>query len=325
MASPSPVTDGKSVFALFGTSDLAAFDFDGNELWHRNLGKEFGKFAIMWIYGSSPVWLEGRLYVQVLQRNPVPPDYTNASDGKEERESYILCIDPSTGKDIWRHVRPSDALKESQEAYTTPIPFKQGDTWNLAVLGGNCLTAHALTDGKELWRSCVFNSKNDPWFRIVASPVPGDGMIFASAPKREPLFAIKTDGKGDVTASSVAWLFKENPTDWSTPLYYKNTLFVLDGDKKVLTCLDPKTGEKKWQGNLGVREILWASPTGADDKVYCVTEKGTVVVVDAGEDFRILATNKLDEGPVRSTLAVSDGQVFLRTAQNLYCIGHSQK
>jgi outer membrane protein assembly factor BamB len=99
----------------------------------------------------------------------------------------------------------------------------------------------------------------------------------------------------------------------------------LDGDKKVLTCLDPKTGEKKWQGNLGVREILWASPTGADDKVYCVTEKGTVVVVDAGEDFRILATNKLDEGPVRSTLAVSDGQVFLRTAQNLYCIGHSQK
>jgi outer membrane protein assembly factor BamB len=322
MASPSAVTDGKSVFSLFGTSDLAAFDFDGNEIWRRNLGKEYGKFAIMWIYGSSPVLFQGRLYVQVLQRNPVPPDYTNANDGKEERESYILCIDPATGKDIWRHVRPSDALKESQEAYTTPIPYKQGETWNLAVLGGNCLTAHSLADGKELWRSCVFNSRNDPWFRIVPSPVAGDGMIFASAPKREPLFAIKTGGSGDVTGSAVAWSFKENPTDWSTPLYYKNRLFVLDGDKKVLTCLDPKTGEKKWQGNLGVREILWASPTGADNKIYCVSENGTVVVVDAGDEFKILATNKIDEGPVRSTLAIAEGQLFLRTTQNLYCIGH---
>ncbi len=320
MASPSATTDGKAVFALFGTSDLAAFDFDGKELWRRNLGKEFGKFAIMWIYGSSPVLFEGRLYVQVLQRNPVPPDYTNASDGKEERESYILCIDPQTGKDIWKHVRPSDALKESQEAYTTPIPFKQGDHWELAVLGGNYLTAHSLVDGKELWRCGGFNSKNDSWFRTVPSPVAGDGMLFASAPKREPIFGIKTGGTGDVTGTRVAWAFKENPTDWSTPLYYKNKLFVLDGDRKVVTCLDPKTGEKKWQGNLGLRETFWASPTGADNKIYCIGESGTTVVLDAGDEFKILATNKLDEGPVRSSVAVSDGQIFVRTTQNLYCI-----
>ena len=78
MASPSPVTDGKSVFVIFGTGDLAAFDFSGKELWKRNLAKEYGRFANMWLYGASPLLYEGRLYVQVLQRNPVPPDYTSA-------------------------------------------------------------------------------------------------------------------------------------------------------------------------------------------------------------------------------------------------------
>ncbi len=320
MSSPSPVTDGKSVFVLFGTSDLAAFDFEGKELWKRNLGKDYGKFAVMWIYGSSPLLFQDRLYVQVLQRTPVPEDYTHANDGKPDRESYILCIDPKTGQDIWRHVRPSDALKESQEAYTTPIPFKEGDHWDLAILGGNCLTAHALADGRELWRCGGFNSKNDPWFRIVPSPVPGDGMLYASAPKREPLFGIKTGGSGDVTSKQVVWSFKENPTDWSTPLLYKSKLFVLDGDKKVMTALDPKTGEKKWQGNLGGGQVFWSSPTGADNKIYCINEVGTVVVLEAGDDFKILATNKLDEGPVRSSVVVSSSQIFIRTTQNLYCV-----
>ena len=92
MASPSPVTDGKSVFVIFGTGDLAAYDFDGNEQWTRNLAKEYGRFANMWLYGASPLFFEGKLYIQVLERNPVPPDYTlPAIDGKTDRESYLLC------------------------------------------------------------------------------------------------------------------------------------------------------------------------------------------------------------------------------------------
>src|SRR6185436_4882901 len=73
MASPSPVTDGQNVFVLFGTGDLAAFDFSGKELWTRNLAKEYGRFANMWQYGASPLLFKGRLYVQVLQRDPLPP------------------------------------------------------------------------------------------------------------------------------------------------------------------------------------------------------------------------------------------------------------
>ncbi|MEP6663745.1 MAG: PQQ-binding-like beta-propeller repeat protein, partial [Verrucomicrobiota bacterium] len=101
MASPSPVTDGKTVFVLFGTGDLAAYDFSGNELWSRNLGKDFGKFAIMWLYGSSPLLYQDKLYVQVLQRSPLPPDYAHAIDDKPERDSYLLCLNPKTGKDLW--------------------------------------------------------------------------------------------------------------------------------------------------------------------------------------------------------------------------------
>ncbi|HEV7868516.1 MAG TPA: PQQ-binding-like beta-propeller repeat protein, partial [Chthoniobacteraceae bacterium] len=109
MASPSPITDGKAVYALFGTGDLAALDFQGNVLWQRNLGNDYGKFSIMWIYGSSPLLYKDKLYLQVLQRTPVPPDYPNVNDGKTERDSYLLCLDPATGKDLWRQVRPTDA------------------------------------------------------------------------------------------------------------------------------------------------------------------------------------------------------------------------
>jgi outer membrane protein assembly factor BamB len=90
----------------------------------------------------------------------------------------------------------------------------------------------------------------------------------------------------------------------------------------MMTCLDPKTGEKHWQGNLGVREIFRASPTGADGKIYCISENGTAVVLGAGDQFKILSTIPMGEGPVRSTIAAAQGQLFIRTARNLHCIGN---
>ena len=146
-------------------------------------------------------------------------------------------------------------------------------------------------------------------------------MIFVCAPKKEPVFAIKSGGQGNITATHIAWKFDEFPSDCVTPLFYQDKLFVLDGDKQMMTCLDPKTGEKKWQGNLGLREIFRGSPTGADGKIYCLGERGTVVILDAGKEFKILATIKMGEEPIRSSIAVSQGQLFIRTAQNLYCVG----
>lgn len=320
MASPSPVTDGQRVYALFGTGDLAAFDLDGKPLWSRNLGKDFGKFAIMWIYGSSPLLYDGRLYVQVLQRNPRPNDYSHALDDKEARESYLLCVDPASGKDLWRHIRSTDSTKESQEAYTTPYPHEGSSRREIVLVGGDHLSGHDPKTGQEFWRARLYE-KRDDWYRIVPSAVSVGDLMFASGPKGQPLVGVKEGGKGDVTATHVAWTSKEGHTDWSTPLVYNGRLFVADGAKKTLSCFNPKTGEKLWSGSLGVSETVWSSPTGADGKIYLISERGTVVVLSAGDEFKILSKTELADEQVRSSIAVVDGKVLVRTTKQLYCFG----
>ena len=321
MASPSPVTDGKSVFILFGTGDLAAYDFSGKQLWARNLVKDYGRFSINWLYGSSPLLYQGKLFVEVLQQNPIPSHYPHARDDKPDRDSFLLCLDPKSGKSLWRQVRLTDAISEAQEAYTTPIPCAGRNGTEIIVVGGDYTTAHSPDGGAELWRCGGLNDRKEAPWRIVPSPVVAAGMIIVCGPKRDPVLGIKDGGKGLVTDTHIVWRFKEFPADCVTPLFYQEKLFILDGDRQVMTCLEPQTGEKKWQGNLGVRDIFRASPTGADGKIYCLSESGTVVVLDAGAAFKILSTIGMGEAPVRSSVAVSNGQLFIRTARNLYCIG----
>jgi outer membrane protein assembly factor BamB len=324
MASPSPVTDGKTVWALFGTGDLAALDFDGKILWKRNLGDDYGRFAIMWLYGSSPLLYGGKLYVQVLQRNPAPPDYPGLAGGSDARESYLLALEPATGKTLWKAVRPSEAQKEAQESYASPIPHvgEDGKT-QILIVGGNCLTGHDAATGKELWRGYGLNPKDGEWMRIVPSPVSAAGLAIAAGPKKEPLLAFRTDGKGDVSVSHLAWKIDDRSApDVCTPAFYNGKLFVLNGDTKTLMCLDPKTGEKKWQGQLDTRVVFRASPTAADGKLYLMDEKGTVFVCGTGEEFQVLATIPMgDNEGSRASIAVSDGQLFIRTTQTLYCVG----
>ncbi|MES2572956.1 MAG: PQQ-binding-like beta-propeller repeat protein, partial [Verrucomicrobiota bacterium] len=272
MASPSPLTDGKTVYALYGTGDLAAFDFQGELLWKRNLGDDYGRFSIMWIYGSSPLLFEGKLYIQVLQRSPAPPDYPNMAGHAGDRESYLVALDPATGKTLWKQPRPNEARLESQESYASPIPHVGPDgKTQLLLVGGDCLTGHDPATGAELWRGYGFNRKGGEWMRIVASPVSAAGLAIACGPKKEPMIAFRTDLKGDITESGAAWSFDEKKTpDVCTPALYDGKLFVLDGDSQTLTCLDPKDGRKKWQGNLGERVVIRSSPTVADGKVYII-------------------------------------------------------
>ncbi len=324
MASPSPVTDGKNVFVLYGTGDLAALDFDGNIQWQRNLGADYGRFAIMWLYGSSPLLFDGRLYVQVLQRNPVPNNYPALAGGDPARESYLLALDPATGKTLWKTARPTDAKMESAESYASPIPATGADgKAQLLLVGGNCLTGHDPATGAELWRGYGLNPKDGEWMRIVASPVSAAGLAIACGPKKEPMLAFRTDGKGDITTTGLAWKNEERKTpDVCTPAFDGQRLYVVDGDGHTLTCLDPKTGEKKWSGELPDRTVIRSSPTVADGKIYIVNEKGTVMVCAAGEEFKVLATIPMgDAEGMRASLVVSGGQLFLRTTQALYCVG----
>lgn len=325
MATPSPVTDGKIVIAMYGTGDIAAFDFDGNLKWQRSLASEFGKFAIMYLYGASPLLYNGKLYIPVLQRND-PKAYPHSADNIPTRESFLLCLDPETGKTLWRHIRQTDATMESMESYTTPIPHNGKYGLEILLVGGDYVTAHKPESGEEIWRCGGLNPRQTDmqknWFRIVPTPVPTGDFIVVCAPKGQPVIGIRDGGKGLVTDTHIAWVCKETTSDWSTPLYYKNRLFVLDGAKRTLTCLKPSSGRVLWSGYLGVDERIWSSPSGADDKIYMISEKGTTIVCDAGSQFKILAKNPLDESPTKSSIAISGGCLFLRTAKNLYCISN---
>jgi outer membrane protein assembly factor BamB len=322
MASCSAVTDGQRVYALFGTSDFAAFDFAGEPVWQVSLRKEFGAFADMFLYGASPLLFEGRLYVPLLQRNP--PTYGHAMDQTPERKSWLICLDPATGRTLWKHERKTEAREEAMEAYTTPLPVAGSQGMELIVVGADCVTAHRPSDGREVWRYAGLNRKKNTGGRIVPSAVAAPGFIFAIGPKREQLVALRVGGAGLVGEEHVAWRTKQNIPDVPTPLFYQGRLFVLDGDRQTLTCFEPDTGRQLWQARLGVREIFYASPTGADGKIYCLSEAGTLVVLSAGAQPEVLSTTVFGEGPCMSSVVVSGGCLFIRTAENLHCLRATQ-
>lgn len=313
LASPSPVTDGKTVWTMYGTGDLAAYDFSGKELWARPLTREYGPFIINWLYGCTPLLYKGRLYVEVLRSGPP--------------ESFVLCLDAATGTNIWRHVRPTDALRESQEAYSTPMPCECGGRAQIVVVGGNYITGEDAATGGELWRGGgLLNLREPSSSRLVPSPLVAGGLIFVCGPKRNAFLAFQPCASGDITSNGLAWSSHEFTTDCATPLFYRDNLFVLDGDRQTMFCVNPKSGEVKWRQALGAHEIFRASPTGADGKIYCFSEYSTAVALSAA-DGKVLSTVSMseadqgDDSRSHATIAAAQGCLFVRAAGHLYCIG----
>jgi outer membrane protein assembly factor BamB len=159
----------------------------------------------------------------------------------------------------------------------------------------------------------------------VPSPLVADGLIFVCGPKRNPFLAYHQCAAGDITSNGLAWSSHEFTTDVTTPLFYQDKLFVLDGDKQTMFCVNPTSGEVKWKQPLGVHEIFRGSPTGADGKIYCFSEYSTVVVLSAA-DGKVLSTTSMgetdqgDAGRSHATIAAAQGCLFVRTAGHLYCI-----
>ena len=322
-ASPSPATDGKLVVFFYGSGELAAFDFAGKQLWSRNIQKDYGPFAFNWTFSTSPVLFNNKLYLQVLQRD-VPVNGHGRADGPND--SYLLALDPQTGKELWRHIRPSEAREESREAFTTPVPFTENGRTELLVVGGDCLSSHDPATGQEYWRWGTWNPNKETQWRLVPSPVAGGGVALACGPKGSPVYAIKLGGKGLLGDSAIAWKSQDRQvsSDVSTPLFYKGHFYVLNSDKKTMACVEPSTGKVLWNGSLESRAKIEASPTGADGKIYVMNFRGDVFVLGTGDAFEVLATAAMgDEGDnnIRSSIAVSQGELFIRTVSKLYCIG----
>jgi outer membrane protein assembly factor BamB len=305
MSSPSPVTDGTTVWVMTGTGILKAFDFKGTELWARDIQKEYGRFGLNWGYASSPLLHRGALYVQVLHGM------------KTDDPSYILKIDGKSGKTIWRVDRPTDALLESPDSYTTPALAEHDGTAEIVVSGGDVVTGHDLETGKELWRAQGLNPTKDRNYRIIASPVVAGGVIVAPTRQR-PMLALKPGGRGDVTTTHKLWEFNNGP-DVPTPASDGTHLYVVN-DGGVVFCLDLKTGRPIYGPERLKSGTYSASPVLADGRLYVTSEEGVTSVYSAGPKFEILAENVMDEYTL-SSVAISKSQIFLRTAKHLYAIG----
>lgn len=323
LASPSPVTDGERVIFFYGTGDLVAFDFAGKQLWARNIQKEYGQFAFQWTFSTSPLLFDGKLILQVLQRD-VPANGRGRKDGPND--SYLLALEPATGKEIWKHIRPSEARAESLEAFTTPTPFTHAGRTELLVAGGDCVSGHDPKTGAELWRWGTWNPTRITHWRLVPSPVAAAGIVLAAAPKGAPVYAVKLGGKGTLDDASLAWTSAEREvsSDVSTPAFADGKFYVLNSDKKILSRVDPATGKADWLGELGTRVKLEASPTIADGKIYLQNFKGEVFVVAAAPEFKLLhvaAMGDADDNDLRSGVAIAYDQLFIRTGTKLYCIG----
>ena len=314
MASPSPVTDGRHVWVITGTGILKGFDFSGKELWSRDLQQDYGKFGIQFGYASSPLLHGDALYLQVLHGF-----FT-------DDPSYILKIDKLTGKTVWRTERPTDAVHESPDSYSTPALLQYDGRTEIVTTGGDIVTGHDPATGKELWRADVLNPNRSRNYRIISSPIVAGGLIIAPT-RVNPLVALRPGGAGDISKTHVAWTFHRGP-DVPSPVSDGRYLYLVS-EQGVVYCLDVRTGELVYGPTRIPSDFYSSSPVLADGKIYVTGETtGVTTVFRAGPKFEILASNTFEDPCAPyclASLAVSQGQLFVKTDANLWVVGQRRK
>lgn len=308
----SPVTDGERVYVYFKSGDLACFDFDGKQIWHHNLQEKFGKDTLWWDLGTSAVLTKENLVVACMQ-----------SDNENLENSYLAAFDRTSGELSWKQDRNMRAPNEANQSYSTPQVVEFEGVETIVVLGADHITAHAAKDGSELWRVGDMNPKQDQYFRSISSPVVSDGIVVAPYARGNSLTAIRLGGQGDVTDSHVIWSIEEPSSDVPTPVVKDGQVIVLT-DKGIVAGLDLSTGKMRWELKLEKsRDGFSASPILVGDHVYATREDGTTFVVNtSGGQPQIVSKNTVDEFTV-ATPVFSDGQILIRTNQNLYCFQKS--
>jgi outer membrane protein assembly factor BamB len=289
LASPTPVTDGKLIFAWFGTGQIVALDFAGHPAWSRHLGTEISPFKPQWGHGASPVLYKGM--VILLCDHP--------------QKSYLLALDKSTGKEQWKVDRG-----QGRVSHGTPlvVPGPNGD--ELIINSSERVDAYDPANGKFLWHAG--SRRQTP----VPSPAFHKDVIYISRGYRNsPFFAIRAGGSGDAE-SNILWSASGGASYVPSMLYYEGLLYVTN-EIGIVMCVDAATGKSVWRERLG--GIFFASPVAGDGKVYMVSETGETYVLKAGREATVLAKNDLGERFLASP-AISNGRLFLRSDGSLFCI-----
>jgi outer membrane protein assembly factor BamB len=308
MSTPSPVTDGRTVWVMTGTGVVKAFDFAGTEKWARDIQKEYGAFGLGFGYASSPLLLDGDLVVQVLHGL------------KTNDPSYVVRLDGATGRTEWKVERPTSARLESPDAYTTPTVVRRGGAAEIVVTGGDVATGHDPATGREIWRAEGLNPQSAPNYRLVASPVVSQGIVIAPT-RVQPMLALDVANRGSGSPKTL-WSFDQGP-DIPTPVTDGSLLYIVR-DNGATFALDVKTGAVVYGPERLPPGTYSGSPVLADGHIYVTNEEGLTSVYKAGPKFELVAKNALDDYCL-SSIAVSEGQVFLRTSGHLWVIGDRRK
>ena len=292
-ASGSPCTDGKNVYAHFGSRGLYCYTLAGKLKWKRT---DFGKMTMRAGFGegSSPTLVGDKLIV--------PWDH--------EGQSSVYALDKSSGKTLWRTDR------DEPSCWATPLIVENGKKKQIVMNGQTCARGYDLETGKELWR-CAGQTQ-----RPVASPVAGAGLVFVGSGFRGSfLGAFRLDGKGNIEDSkSVAWVIDRDTPDIASPLYSSGRVYFHKGKSGMLTCVDAATGKPHYtvQRISGINST-YASPIAAGGHVYLTGRSGTTVVIKDSGKLEVVSTNSVGEG-VDATPAPAGKQLFIRGEKHLFCI-----
>jgi hypothetical protein len=184
------------------------------------------------------------------------------------------------------------------------------------------VTGHDIDTGKEMWRIAGFNPTNNPANRTIASSVVIGQNVFTTSTRGRPFVGFRAGGSGNITGKSELWT-NNLGADVPTPTTDGKYIYVLV-DNGIMNCLDAETGQVAYQGKRIESGTYSASPLLADGKIFCISEDGTATAVKAGPDFEVLGVSKLDSLTLASPVAV-DNQIFIRTADYLYCIQKNSK
>ena len=299
----SPAADSEHAYFLFGSGDLLAMTHDGKKKWQINLVEKYGKIEILWGYSSSPLLLDGKLYVMVLRRQP----------------SFLLCIDPATGDILWKQDRPTTAQGESPESYASPTVATIDNKPQILCYGGDALTGHDPQTGKELWRFTEeINPQNNKLFRVISGPTQGsNGLIYFTTPRGDDLFAIEVkDNK-----PKLKWMARKVKADVPCPAYTSDALYVLSGAKKQLFKFDPDTGEKLGSARIDTPGYFRCNPTYANGKLYLINADGELFIYNAGDSLEQVSHTSLGGYPARATIAVAGDDLYIRTGNKLIRAG----
>jgi len=292
-AASTPATDGKMVYAYFGTEGLYAYDFNGKLAWKADLGK-LGTVGMG--TGTSPILFENFVIVQCDEENGAA--------------SFIVALDKKTGKEAWRTPR------KIQVSWSTPLLVKTAKRAELITSGTESIVSYDPGTGKELWTHKGVESN------AIPSPVANSEMVYlvAGFPAKIAM-AIRLGGSGDLTGTpNVPWTYAKGTAYVPSPILYGDYLY-LTTDRGILTCIDAKTGEVKYEGGrIPIPATFTASPVAFEGKILMTSEDGDTFIIKAGPKHEVIGTNSVGE-PVYASPAIADGRIYIRGEKNIYCIG----